>query len=579
MEKLHLIWIFYYFHPMKRLLFLLIPVFAHAQYDGNTTPTYTELIDQYKKWDAEHEEIWLFNMGNSDTEYPLYVCLINAGSDPEKAFEKARTETCVLVNNAIHPGEPDGVNACLLWIQEWIKEGKKTKNLPVIAIIPAYNVGGMLNRSGTSRANQDGPEDYGFRGNAQNLDLNRDFIKMDSENARTFTRIYQELDPDVFVDTHVSNGADYQYTLTLITSLKERLEPSVRELTYDKLLPEMTRDLKREGWDWAPYVETKAETPDSGIVAFNDLPRYAMGYASLFHSLSFTVETHMLKPFPQRVQSTLDFLDFLFEWTGENAKAVNEARVKAIESSQQKAYFKINYHPTEQSEPITFKGYEAIHKPSEVTGLERLYYDRTKPFTKQIPFYNVYQSSDSIRVPEGYIVSREATAVISRLKENKVEMKELTASEVQGFTFRVQSYKSGQRAYEGHFLHHSAEVAEQEELIAVPAGSYYIPTNQARCNFILSVLEPRAEDSYFNWNFMDSYLQEKEYFSAYVFEDKALEILNNNPELKKAFEEKKKNESAFASDSWGQLFYIYQHSEWFEAKTFNRLPVFKVYGN
>ncbi len=565
---------------MRHLLFLLIPVFAQAQYDGNTTPAYPELIAQYQKWDKEHEEIRLYNMGKSDTEYPIYLCLINADPDSTLAFEKARASTnCVLINNAIHPGEPDGVNACLLWIQKWIKDGKQTKNLPVIAIIPAYNVGGMFNRSGTSRANQEGPEDYGFRGNAQNLDLNRDFIKMDSENARTFAQIYNALDPGVFVDTHVSNGADYQYTLTLITSMKERIQPAIRKLTYDKLLPEMTKNLKQKGWDWAPYVETKAEIPDSGIVAFNDLPRYAMGYASLFHSLSFTVETHMLKPFPERVQSTLAFLNFLIEWTGSHQTEVYVARVEAVESSLEANYFRFNYQLTNQFEWIPFKGYEAVYKKSEVTGLDRLYYDRSRKFTRKIPYYNVYESKDSIRIPDVYIVSGEATEIIERLKENGVSMKEYSSEKEQVYSFRVIDYKSRPRPYEGHFLHTSAEISEQPDSVRIPKGSVVIPMHQQKRTFILSVLEPRAEDSYFNWNFMDSYLQEKEYFSPYVFEDKALEILNNNPELKKAFEEKKKNESAFASDSWAQLFYIYQHSEYFESKTFNRLPVFKIYAN
>ncbi len=558
-------------------MFTLLPALAFSQYDGNTTPNYPELIAQYKEWDSKHDEISLYNMGNSDTEFPLYVCLINAGKDSAQAFEKARNGTTILINNAIHAGEPDGVNACLLWIQNWIKAGKKAKDLPIIAIIPAYNVGGMMNRSGTSRANQDGPVEYGFRGNAQNLDLNRDFIKMDSENAHTFVKIYQALDPDVFVDTHVSNGADYQYTLTLITSLKERLEASVHDLTYNKLLPEMTRELKKKKWDWAPYVETKAETPDSGIVAFNDLPRYAMGYASLFHSLSFTVETHMLKPFSQRVQATHDYLQFLIHWAGENKESIELARKEAIQSSLKKTHFKFNYQAIGESVPFLFKGYEATYKKSEVTGLDRLYYDRSKPYSKQVPYYNSYSSKDSTSIPKSYVVSKEAKEVIKMLQENGVLMEEIASKDQLVSTLRVKNVKSGSRPYEGHFLHNSLELVEQEETVRVPSGSVVISTQQPKRNFILSVLEPQAEDSYFNWNFMDSYIQEKEYFSAYVFEEKALEILKENPQLKQEFEAKKASDSAFASDSWAQLFFIYQNSEYFESKTFNRLPIFKLY--
>ena len=275
---------------MKLTFFALIfPLLALAQWDENKTPTYPELIEIYKKWDLMHSEIELYQMGESDTEFPLYLVILNGAQDSLLTFQKARTNTTILINNAIHAGEPDGVNACLLWIEEWIKAGKKTKNLPVIAIIPAYNIGGMMNRSSSSRANQNGPDEYGFRGNAQNLDLNRDFIKMDSENMKTFARIYHALDPDVFVDTHVSNGADYQYTLTFIHSMKERMAPGIRNLFMQKYIPYLTETLKKDGWDWSPYVETKGETPESGIQAFNDLPRYAQGYASLFHALRITV--------------------------------------------------------------------------------------------------------------------------------------------------------------------------------------------------------------------------------------------------------------------------------------------------
>ena len=182
---------------------LLLVSFANAQWNQNTSPTYPELISYYQKLDAQHKEIELYAMGESDYGLPIYVCVVNGAQDSLKTFEKARISTTLLVNNAIHAGEPDGVNACLIWLDNWIKNGKKTNGLPVIAFIPAYNVGGMMNRSSNSRANQNGPEEYGFRGNAQNLDLNRDFVKMDSKNACTFATIYHALDPDVFIDTHV----------------------------------------------------------------------------------------------------------------------------------------------------------------------------------------------------------------------------------------------------------------------------------------------------------------------------------------------------------------------------------------
>jgi hypothetical protein len=160
-------------------------------------------------------------MGPSDYGLPIYLFVINGGKDSIRTFQKAQAGTSILINNAIHPGEPDGINACLIWLDQWMEQGKPLetkdgKKLPVIAFIPAYNVGGMMNRSSTSRANQNGPEEYGFRGNARNFDLNRDFIKSDTKNTHSFYKIFQEFNPDIFIDNHVSNGADYQSTEVLV---------------------------------------------------------------------------------------------------------------------------------------------------------------------------------------------------------------------------------------------------------------------------------------------------------------------------------------------------------------------------
>ena len=340
------------------ILCLSVTFLSSAQLDGNTTPTYHELIEMYQKLATENAEIELYAMGESDYGLPIYVCLLNGAQDSLRTFEKARKSTTLLINNGIHPGEPDGINACLLWIEEWIKNGKKTKNMPVIGIIPAYNVGGMMNRSASSRANQEGPDEYGFRGNAQNLDLNRDFIKMDSKNMFTFATIFHALDPDVFIDTHVSNGADYQYTLTYISSMKERLSPSIAGIVYDQFLPFLTKDLGKKKTDLIGYVNLEGDVPEEGMSAFNDLPRYSMGYASLFNCMSFTIETHMLKPFKERAEATLLFLKSTVDWMSDNATSIERARAEAFRYDRESFVFPFNYELTAQKDSIQFKGYE-----------------------------------------------------------------------------------------------------------------------------------------------------------------------------------------------------------------------------
>lgn len=561
--------------------FLITNLFVFSQWNGNSTPTYIELIAHLQKLDKEHKEIRMFNMGLSDYGLPIYLFVVNAEKDSLKTFKKARNNTTVLINNAIHPGEPDGINASLIWIDKWISDGKPKVSAngniyPVVAFIPAYNVGGMMNRSATSRANQNGPDEYGFRGNARNLDLNRDFIKMDSENACTFTTIFHALNPDIFVDNHVSNGADYQYTLTYISSMQERLSPSMYEITYNSCIPNLEKALSKQNLDLFPYVELKGETPETGLVAFNDLPRYAMGYASLFHCISFTVETHMLKPFSERVQATYHFLNELIYWSKENQLKIEKAREEALNWSYEQELFYYNFSLTDIKNPILFKGFEHSKPIDSITGLPRLFYDRTKPYYKSIPHYKTYDSESYMKIPSYFVVARQEQKVIDCLRRNQIQFYEVKSdSVIAGNLFRINDFKSLTKPYEGHFKHHSIKVERFSSQLILKPGDIIIPTKQKARNYILSTLIPDTEDSFFSWNFFDSYLQQKEYFSSYVFIDQVKSILDSNPTLKAVFEKKKMENEAFRNSEWDQLYFIYKNSPYFE-KSFMILPIYTI---
>jgi hypothetical protein len=573
---------------MNRFLFsaffILVSVscFSQSNWTGNTSPTYPELIEHLKKLDKAHKEFSMYNMGPSDYGLPIYLCVINGGKDSTHTFSKALTGTTILINNAIHPGEPDGINACLIWLDQWIAQGKPVetkdgKKLPLIAFIPAYNVGGMMNRSSTSRANQNGPEEYGFRGNARNFDLNRDFIKMDSKNAFTFARIFHSLDPDVFIDNHVSNGADYQYTLTYIASMKERMSPDMKELTYGKCIPFLEKNVKQQGWDLFPYVELKGETPAQGIHAFNDLPRYAMGYASLFHSISFTVETHMLKPFPQRVQATLAFMEGIIAFTMDNTAEIEAKRSASKLWASNLTQYAYNFQLSEKADSISFKGFEHSFPLHPITGLKELTYDRSMPYERAIPWYRTYVAADSVRIPKFYVVGGQEQYVIDRLKANHVVFETLTADQIDTLTvFSVKSYKSPGSPYEGHFKLSKIEVGESQQLVKLKPGDILIPSNQDAALFIHASLQPRAEDSYLTWNFFDSYLQQKEYFSNYVFKDQIADILAKDQALNDEYQLRKATDEKFRNSEWDQLYFIYSRSPFFE-QTFMRLPVYQKF--
>ncbi|MEJ7778111.1 MAG: M14 family zinc carboxypeptidase [Daejeonella sp.] len=241
----------------------------------NTTATYQEVISFYKELDVKYDGMQMLEYGPTDIGKNLHLIILSKGKifNPEEI--RSQNKIVLLINNGIHPGEPEGIDASMMMVRDMLSKNTLPDDV-VICIIPVYNIDGMLNR-GMSRVNQNGPESYGFRGNYQNLDLNRDFIKTDSKNSMSFQEIFNTWQPEVFVDNHTSNGADYQYVMTLIHPQKDKLHPVLSEYTTGRMLPALYQDMKKSGYEMIPYVNSVEETPDEGITGFLESPRYSEG--------------------------------------------------------------------------------------------------------------------------------------------------------------------------------------------------------------------------------------------------------------------------------------------------------------
>ncbi len=543
--------------------------------NNNITATYHEAIDFYKNLDRQFPQLELKEYGSTDSGFPLHLAILSTSGDFDANSLRKSGKQILMINNAIHPGEPCGVDASMLFLKDYLTKPELQKYLEhtVIVVIPIYNIGGALNRNSTTRANQNGPVSYGFRGNAQNLDLNRDFIKCDSKNAETFNQIFSEWQPDVFIDNHTSNGADYHYTITLIPTQHNKLDPNVAKYLNDEMLPRLYKNMKATEYEMTPYVYTR-NTPDEGIAAFLDLPRYSSGYAALFNTLSFMPETHMLKPFKDRVKSIQIFMDIMIKTMHDDRKKIQSARQKAIENTKTKKAFQLNWElDMGYSGKTKFKGYEAKYKPSEISGLSRLYYDRDAPYEKEIPFFNDYKATLSIQKPNAYIIPQAYRNIIQRLEWNGVEMKRLTKDmEIEVELYQIGDFETTDYAYEGHYLHSQLKIEKTIQKWLFRKGDYIVYTNQTANRYIIESLEPQAPDSFFSWNFFDSILMQKEYFSSYVFEDLAAKYLEEDPTLKAQLEKKKQEEPEFASSARAQLDFVYQNSPWHE-KTYRVYPV------
>lgn len=575
---------------MKKILILLLVIISFScetktnfdfttvfeKSNGLETATYDETIAYYRALSKEYASIAIDSIGKTDSGKPLHIITLN--KDKNFDFSEIRKNKCVLlINNGIHPGESDGIDATMMLYRD-LAEGKiAMPDSTVIVTIPIYNIGGSLNRNSTSRTNQNGPKEYGFRGNARNYDLNRDFIKCDTKNAKSFAEIFHLVQPDVFIDNHVSNGADYQYTLTHLFTQHNKLGGDLGNYIHTEMMPNLERKLADKEWDITPYVNVYNKVPDNGFSQFKDSPRYSTGYTTLFNTLGMMVETHMLKTYKQRVEGTYELMKSMIEITENDDKKIKQLRKDANTNFITQKTYTLNWEiNTLKQSTLNFKGFECEVITSKVTGKNRLKYNRQKPFEKEVNYQNYFKPNIEVTIPKAYIIPQGWYTVIELLKLNNTNMFQLKKdSTLTVESYRIEDYKSKKTPYEGHYLHFDTSISSKEKTITFKEGDYVIKTNQPSFRYIIETLEPQAPDSFFNWNFFDTILQQKEGFSAYVWEDKALEILNKDYVLKAKFEVKKSAELDFAKSWYAQLDWLHKHSKNYE-KAHLQYPVYRV---
>ena len=560
-----------------KLLFLVQTVFSFAQdfktpYEkgnGNQTTTYEEMVKFYDDLDKNFESISVVEKGKDDNGELIRVVIFDNS--------KKQNIPVILINNGIHPGESDGIDATMMLIRDLALGKIKVPQNTKVAAIEAYNISGMQRRGKFSRANQNGPEEYGFRGNARNFDLNRDFIKNDTENAKAFQEIFHWLKPIYFIDNHVSNGADYQYTFTYISTNKERLGNSLGTYFHQEMQPKLIQNMEKSKILNVPYVNIHGDSPDEGFPAFMDSPRYATGYTTLFNIPGTVAETHMLKPYQDRVKATYEYMRHSINFVDENYLDISKKMMEELTNYLPNKKYAIRWKlDSTKYSFIDFKGYEAGKKPSEISGKPRLFYDRNKPFTRKVKFFDTYKADKEIIIPTYYVIPKSEGKIIENLKRNQIKFKELQSdSLITVESYKIVDFKTVKNPYEGHYLHFDTQVSSELKTKKFRKGDYLVSTKQSGVKFLLETLEPEAVDSYFNWNEFDGILGQKEYFSDYVFEDTAAELLKTNKALKTAFELKKASDAKFAEDGAAQLDWVYKNSEYYEG-TVNQYPIYRI---
>lgn len=513
---------------------------------------------------------------------PLLVLSRDRAFTPAAA--RRANKPVVLIQNGIHAGEIDGKEASLALVRD-IAVSKQLARLAAratVLVVPIFNVDGHERTSPYNRINQDGPDEMGWRATSQGLNLNRDYMKADAPEMRAMLALINAWNPDLYVDTHVTNGADFQYDVLFTIESNGYVARPIAEYVETVLRPSVRPAVERKGHIVESYFNLRDPADLSkGIERQIFPPRFSNGYGALRNRPVVLVETHMLKSFDVRVRATYDLLVELLEAVNANPVALQTAVATAdAETSKdgenydpdRRSTLRLELAPT--SRTISFRGVSFTVAPSEVSGTGWISYGAS-PQNVDIPLFDDVRVSTSVVPPLAYIVPAEWTSVIERLAIHGIRTRKLSRPVRAEFeTYRLSQPVWQASPYEGrHPLRFT--VVPVTEVRTVPAGSVVVQLDQPAARVAVHLLEPGAPDSLVAWGLFDAIFEQKEYAEGYILEKLAREMLATDPALKAEYEKRLSEDTAFRESPRARLGFFYERSPYRDA-TIGAYPVVRV---
>jgi hypothetical protein len=545
------------------------------------TPRYKETIEYSKQLAKSSNIIKYESFGSSvqGRDLPLLIVDKNQNFTPESV--KKSGNTILFIEACIHAGESEGKDAGLMLIRDIIIKGKYSDLLEntTILFIPIFNVDGHERFSAYNRINQNGPTEMGWRTTAQNLNLNRDFIKADAPEMRYWLKLFNSWLPDMFIDIHTTDGADYEYSLTYGMHTMGDMNNSQTDW-QNKYLSEIEENLKKDHVLMFPYVSyRKWHDPRSGLIRRTASPRYSTGYSAYQNRPSLLIETHMLKDYKTRVDATYHLLKRTIEILDkDNNQLTNLNKSADIEASQlANKEFVLSYYTSQKdSTTVKFKGvdYDIVH--SDLTDDIWVQFSKN-PKEYELVLFDKLVQDVKVKLPKAYIIPVEWTEIIERLKLHGIKYSILTESK----EFEITSYKFSNVSFantpfEGRQMVQSFTFQELQVNKLFPKGSVIVPVNQRSAKIIAHLLEPQGPDSYLKWGFFNSIFERKEYVETYVMEKMAREMIQENPTLKDEYEQAILENPEYYNNQWTKLFWFYERTPYWDQSK-NVYPIGKIH--
>jgi murein tripeptide amidase MpaA len=537
------------------------------------TPDYAETMTWLRKLVSASPELEMVSIGRSLQGRDIWMVIASADKTFSAETMRATGKPLLLAHSGIHAGEIDGKDAGLMLLRDMTVAARRSELLAKtnFLFIPILNVDGHERRSVFNRINQRGPLEMGWRTNARNQNLNRDFTKLDTQGVRALIKVFRQWQPDLYLDLHVTDGADYQYDITFGGNGRNGWSPAIGNWIEDVYRPAINSVLSENGHEPGGLIfAANGMDMKDGFLTWSGNPRFSNGYGDAIHLPTILVENHSLKPYRRRVLGTYVLMAETLELLAREQGSLRKAREQDQQRRPRSIPLGFERDKSAPAKKVPFKGIGSERYQGLVSGGEVVRWTG-ESVTEVIPEVFINKPTAVIEPPVAYIIPQAWSDVVERIALHGIDVTQIkeplsTHAEVYRLPGAVIAEPSEwtPNPFEGHIRIDPGEPDMQLIETTFPIGSYRISTDQALGELLVLMLEPQAPDSFLQWGFFLEIFTRTEYAEAYVLEPLAQKMLENDAELKNRFEQKLASDEAFAGSRYQRLMWFYEQTPFYD---------------
>ena len=537
-----------------------------AETSGLTaSPDYVTTMKWLEEVNQASSYVSIARIGTSEQGRLIQLVIVSKDQDFSAEELSTSKKPLILIQAGIHAGEIDGKDAGMMLLRDIAFGGKSALlDRANLLFVPILNVDGHERSSEFGRVNQRGPKVMGWRTNAQNLNLNRDYTKMETAGIQAIVKVINTYDPDLYIDIHVTDGADYQYDITYDFVAQGGYSPGIFDWMKTYFKPEINQALSSNGHIPGPLLfAANDEDFKDGNIAFSFSPRFSNSYGDIRHLPTILIENHSLKPFKQRVLGTYIFLEQSIISVSEHFEDLQEAIASDKNQLREELPVRFGFSDS-RADSIKFLGITSEKVKSPITGAAYVVW-KGQPFIQTIPNILMDKPEVSVKLPKAYWIPAEWPQLIEKIKAHGIKFEVLKeAKEMNVELDFIRNYKLSNQPSEGRIRFEEFQTEPINRTVNYQPGSIRISTAQPLGELVAILMEPESVDSYFQWGYFHSILSQTEYMETYIMEPLIAKMLAEDGHLKSRYDEKLKAEPEFAKTPRSIYRWFYEQTPYFD---------------